>query len=99
MHHPVDHPFDELCDLIKSKGWQSARIGVELDAHYYTARAHQHLVNGLPDATLSDSRELVNWARLVKSPAEVELMREAGRICTAVMDRALAKIAPGRAAV
>ncbi len=95
VHHPVHHPFDELCDLIRQRGWHTARIGVELDAHYYTARAHQHLVNGLPDARLSDSVELVNWARLVKSDAEVALMREAGRICTATMNRAIAKIAPG----
>ena len=95
VHHPVDHPFDELADLIKARGWESSRIGVELDAHYYTARAHQHLVRGLPNATLSDNAGLVNWARLVKSEAELALMREAGRICTETMNRAIGKIAPG----
>ncbi len=95
VHHPVDHPFDELCDLIERRGWGTARIGVELDAHYYTARAHQHLVRGLPNANLSDNAGLVNWARLVKSEAELALMREAGRICTRTMDRAVAAMAPG----
>ena len=41
------------------------------------------------------SSELVNWARLVKSDAELVWMREAGQICTETMHRALAKIAPG----
>lgn len=95
VHHPVNHPFDELCELIIAKGWGAARIGVELDAHYYTARAHRHIVDGLPNARVSDARELVNWARLVKSPAEVNLMREAGLIVTKVMDAALQKMAPG----
>lgn len=95
VHHPVNHPFDELAELAISKGWGAARVGVELDAHYYTARAHQHIVQGLPNATVSDSHELVNWARLVKSPAEVDLMREAGRIVTQVMRRALEKMRPG----
>jgi Xaa-Pro aminopeptidase len=95
VHHPENHPFDELCDMIEARGWGSARIGVEMDAHYYTARAHRHLVSGLPNARLTDSRELVNWARLVKSDAEVALMREAGRICTAAMNRALSWIGPG----
>ncbi len=95
VHHPVKHPFDELCDLIRARGWGRARIGVDLDAHYYTARAHRHLVQGLPDAALSDNGELVNWARLVKSEPELALMREAGRICTAAMNRAIEKIAPG----
>lgn len=94
VHHPVNHPFDELCELITGRGWGSARIGVELDAHYYTARGHQHLVNGLPNARISDSRELVNWARLVKSPAEVLLMREAGLIVTQVMSRVIEKLKP-----
>ncbi|WP_434725380.1 M24 family metallopeptidase [Mesorhizobium sp. RIZ17] len=95
VHHPENHPFDDLCGLINSKGWGSDRIGVELDTHYYTARAHQHLVRGLPNAKISDSRELVNWARLVKSEAELVYMREAGRIISRTMREAIAKLKPG----
>lgn len=95
VHHPVRHPFDELCELVIARGWGSARIGVELDAHYYTARAHQHIVQGLPNATISDNQGLVNWARLVKSEAELVYMREAGRIVTDTMNQALARLKPG----
>ena len=95
VHHSEKHPFDELCDLLKSRGWDKARIGVEFDAHYYTARAHHHIVTGLPDAKISDCRELVNWARLVKSEAELVYMREAGRIVTDTMDKAIERLKPG----
>ena len=95
VHHPEKHPFDELCDLITARGWGSAHVGVDFDAHYYTARAHRHLVDGLPNAKILDNRELVNWARLVKSPAELQYMREAGRIISMTMNNALAKLAPG----
>ncbi|MEM7055956.1 MAG: M24 family metallopeptidase [Pseudomonadota bacterium] len=95
VQHPTDHPFDELCELIKARGWGTARIGVDFDAHYYTARAHQHLVQGLPDAKIGDNQNLVNWTRLVKSEAELAYMREAGRIVTDTMNNALAKLAPG----
>ncbi len=95
VHHPVKHPFDELCELVIARGWGTARIGVELDAHYYTARAHRHIVDGLPEATISDNRELVNWARLVKSEAELAYMREAGRIVSATMNNALERLRPG----
>ena len=95
IHHATGHPYDELADLIKERGWASSRIGVELDAHYYTARAHAHLVKGVPDANVSDSEQLVNWARLIKSEAELVYMREAGAICTAAMNRAIEKVAPG----
>ena len=95
VHHPSQHPFDELCDLIITRGWGSERIGVELDAHYYTARAHHHLINGLPNAHISDNAELVNWARLVKSDAELVYMREAGRNVTSTMNQAIANLKPG----
>ena len=95
VHHPINHPFDELCDLVRQRHWAAAHIGVELDAHYYTARAHQHIVNGLPDATISDCREIVNWARLVKSEAELVYMREAGRIVTDTMHKAIERLRPG----
>ncbi len=95
VQDPVQHPFDELCDLIIGRGWGNARIGIELDAHYYTARAHQHLVNGLPNALLSDNQGLVNWARLVKSETELTYMREAGRIVTDTMNTAISRLRPG----
>ncbi|MGX8009755.1 M24 family metallopeptidase [Mesorhizobium sp. ORM8.1] len=95
LQHSELHPFDDLCELINLRGWGSDRIGVELNAHYYTARAHQHLVKGLPNAKFSDSRELVNWSRLIKSDAELVYMREAGRLATHTMQSAIAALKPG----
>ena len=95
VHHPVRHPFDELCELVIDRGWGSSRIGVELDAHYYTARAHQHITAGLPKARIDDNKELVNWARLIKSEAELGYMREAGRIVTDTMNKAISRLQPG----
>ena len=95
IHHPTEHPYDDLAELITRRGWASHRIGVELDAHYYTARAHAHLSEGLPNAKISDTKQLVNWERLVKSDAELAYMREAGQTVSAVMNRAIEKVAPG----
>lgn len=95
VQHPVGHPYDELAELIRARGWDKASIGVEMDAHYYTARCHQHLVAGLPQARFANNRDLVNWARLVKSEAELALMRDAGRICSHAMRRAIETMRPG----
>ena len=95
VHHRERHPFDEMCALIIARGWARAHVGVDMDAHYYTARAHRHIIDGLPDARIEDNRELVNWARLVKSEPELALMREAGRITTRMMENAVAGMAPG----
>jgi ectoine hydrolase len=95
VQHPIQHPYDELAELIRSRGWAKCRIGVEMDAHYYTARCHQHLLKGLPQAHFTNNGDLVNWARLVKSGSEIALMREAGRICTQAMSRAIEVMRPG----
>lgn len=95
VQHPREHPYDELTDLIRRRGWDRSRIGVEMDAHYYTARCHAHLVTGLPNARISNNHDLVNWARLIKSDAELAMMREAGAICTHAMGRGIDKMRPG----
>ncbi len=95
VQHSIGHPYDALAALIVERGWGNARIGVEMDAHYYTARCHAHLVKGLPNAKIDSNRDLVNWARLVKSKAELAYMHDAGRICTQAMKSGIAKMKPG----
>jgi ectoine hydrolase len=95
VHRPDVHAFDDLCLLVKARGWDKGCIAVEGDAHFYSLRSHTHLVKGLPEAAFVDDGNLVNWARLVKSEAELVLMREAGKICTSAMMRAAETIRPG----
>ena len=47
---------------------------------------------------LADNQELVNWVRLVKSENEIRYMREAGKISTGVMKRAIELLKPGYSA-
>lgn len=89
------HPADFLADLIRGRGWQLAAIGLEMDGYYFSPRACDILRTALPDARFADSGQLVNWARIVKSPAELVLMRQAARITETVMATAIAGIAPG----
>ncbi|WP_425484094.1 M24 family metallopeptidase [Allomesorhizobium camelthorni] len=95
VQQPLEHPYDELAELIRARGWANARIGVEMDAHYYTARCHAHLTRGLPGARFANNHDLVNWARLVKSDAELALIRDAGAICSHAMKRGIEKMRPG----
>jgi ectoine hydrolase len=80
VQNPEKHPHETLADLIRQRGGQKARIGVELDNYYYSAAAHRALQAGLPEAQFPDATGLVNWQRAVKSPAEIEYMRRAARI-------------------
>ena len=67
---PDRHPARFLAELMKARGYGAARIGLELDAFYFTGRALAELTSALPDARLIDIYPLVNWVRIVKSPAD-----------------------------
>lgn len=93
--NPAKHPMELLAQILTDRGWGRLRVGVEMDNYWYTARSHAALAAGLPDARLSDTTGLVNWQRAVKSPAELDYMRKAGEIVTAMHARILEVVAPG----
>lgn len=84
-----------IAEMAKEYGAERATIGVEMGGYYYSARAHADIVKTLPNAKFIDADLLVNWIRLVKSPAELVLMRQAGRIGDAMVKRAYETAAPG----
>ena len=89
------HPMQFLVEVIKQRGWDKARIGVEMDDYYYTARWHEILTAGLPNARFLDAFLLVNWVRMNKSPREIEIMMQAGEIAGAAMQAAIDKAEVG----
>ena len=89
------HPFDRLAAELAERFAAAGVIGLERDAYYFSPRAEQALRDGLPGRQFVDSHELVNWVRAVKSPAELEAMRCAGRIMERVMGVAVDAVAPG----
>ncbi|MGJ8605818.1 MAG: M24 family metallopeptidase [Marivita sp.] len=91
----VRHPMQDLAERLRDLGLGAARIGVEMDNYYYSAKAHQVLISELPDAKISDATALVNWQRLIKSDEEVAFIRKAARISEHVIETAIARAAPG----
>jgi len=89
------HPYDYLVEIIKQKKWDKLNIGLEMDSHYFTAYCYEKIKQGLPNAKLKDSERLVNWARLVKSNAEISLMKSAALISEKGMKTAIEAINPG----
>jgi ectoine hydrolase len=100
VHRDDVHPFDWIAERALETGaltnGPDACIAVEGDSHFFPVRGYQALVKGLPGAELVDSRELVNWVRVVKSPYEQQMLRIAGTITTRAMTTALMSLAPGR---
>ncbi len=95
IHTWPKHPYDYLVKIIKDKKWDKLSIGLEMDAHYFTAFSYEKIKQGLPNAKIKDSERLVNWARLVKSDQEIEYMKAAAKISQNGMKTAMEVINPG----
>lgn len=89
------HPMDYLWAQLADRGWHRGFIGVEMDNYWYSARAHERLKYGLPEAQILDATGLVNWQRAVKSDKELEYMRKAARIVERMHRRIADKVEVG----
>ncbi|MGN6772438.1 MAG: M24 family metallopeptidase [Rhizobiaceae bacterium] len=89
------HPMDWIAGWIGKKGWGRGNIGIEMEAYYYSAKAHERLTAGLPNATFHDASLIVNWVRAVKSDAEIVYLRKAARLAEGAVSAAYEIIEPG----
>ena len=95
IHTWPKHPYDYLVKIIKEKNWDRLSIGLEMDAHYFTAFCYEKIKQGLPNAKIKDSNRLVNWARLIKSNNEINFMKCTAKISEIGMKTAYDTIKPG----
>jgi ectoine hydrolase len=91
----VRHPMEHMARLIAERRLDRARIGVEMDNYWFTAKAFEVLTRELPNASFVDATGLVNWQRAVKSEHEIEFMRRAGRIVERMYEAVFDMIEPG----
>ncbi|MEK9910676.1 MAG: Xaa-Pro peptidase family protein [Candidatus Puniceispirillum sp.] len=89
------HPADYLAQWMVDRGFDKGRIGYESDVYYFSPRMLGRLQAGVADAEWVDADLLVNWARLVKSQAELAVMKGAARIAEAAMTVAMEGARPG----
>ncbi|TIL29604.1 Xaa-Pro peptidase family protein [Mesorhizobium sp.] len=95
VHTPDRHASQFIADIILRESPSVKVVGVEMGAHYYTARDHAEFVKAMPNVRFKDAELLVNWVRFVKSDQEVAYMRQAGEITERMMKRAVEVAAPG----
>ncbi|PZF78150.1 ectoine hydrolase DoeA [Aestuariivirga litoralis] len=95
VQNPLKHPMEQLSQVITSRGWAKARIGVEMDNYWFSAAASETLRSHLKEARFSDATGLVNWQRKVKSSREVEFIRRAAAIVDAMHAKVIELVEPG----
>lgn len=95
VHSDHCHPMDYITDIMNMRGFGDKVIGVEMESFYFTASSYRLMKRWLPNATIKDDKQLVNWLRCIKSDKEIQLMREAGEIVDIVMNNAIEMMEPG----
>lgn len=90
------HPMEFVASIIKEKRWQNKNLGVEKDNYWFTAQCLETLHRELPKMRVLDATSLVNWVRVIKSPAEIALMKQAAEVCQNVMQTAIDSIEVGQ---
>lgn len=90
-------PVRELSALLGDLGLHGERVGVELATHGLTGFNWERVRTGLEGVCrLEDSSGLVRGLRLVKSAAELALVRRAGVLADEAVRAMVAAAAPGR---
>ena len=79
------HPMDWIAAGSASAALLGGTVGVEMDAYFFTPARLRGAAGGRPARASWTAHELVNWVRAVKSPAEIDCMRDAARIAERVM--------------
>ncbi len=82
------HPSEFLSSWMNSAGFNNAIIGYESDSYYASPRSLKALKSKLKNAKWIEEDLLVNWIRLIKSKAELEVMYQAGKIAEIAMKTA-----------
>lgn len=88
----MDEAGDQLAGLLQDLGSDGLTVGVELRRPGLNAWTLERLRAGLPRASFRDASDLTPRLRAVKSPAEVECLRQAARLTDIGMAAGIAAI-------
>ncbi len=77
-YHKYGDAYQRTAEMLKLHGWSNKRFGMEMSKPGCTHGLVKTLTEELPDASFVDASRIVLDCRMVKSPAELKVMRQAG---------------------
>ncbi|MCK1753998.1 M24 family metallopeptidase [Bradyrhizobium sp. 137] len=87
-------PWQPIGDMIRERT-KTGHIGVELTAKNFGVKAHANLAKSLDLSKSIDADGIISKLKLVKSPAEIAYMEQAGKIVDRAMRIARLSVAAG----
>ncbi|MFQ5914660.1 MAG: M24 family metallopeptidase [Nitrospinota bacterium] len=91
-------PVAMIAGALKDRGLTTGKIGFELGYEQrlgISLEDLQALTKALPGASVADNSQVVWGCRMVKSPAEIERLRQAGRITAEVYEALMPAVRAG----
>jgi len=95
VQNTSSHPFDYVARFLVRELSTARVIGVEKNSYYLTVQAYEVLTGAVDGAKICDASLLVNWIRFKKSPAEIELLKQAAQLLDMSMQAAIEIAEPG----
>lgn len=90
------NPAADLKEILDEHGLKGGRVAIELNTHGLTGWNLWRCQQTFGDwCRLEDDDHLIRGLRVIKSPAEIDRMREAGRICDRSLNRVIEAATPG----
>ncbi|MER9477755.1 Xaa-Pro peptidase family protein, partial [Mesorhizobium sp. M0520] len=90
-----EHPARAIAEKIRQRGFDRARIGIDLTSHALTVQMFEALKRELPHVEFVDVDGLPRKLRKLKSKAEIEKLRKASAINDATMQEIVEAVKPG----
>jgi Xaa-Pro dipeptidase len=93
---PDADPSQDLREILEEHQCHGRRLGVEFEAYGLTARNGQRLTSALENfCSLTDASDLISELRVIKSPAEIQYVRQAAELADRALVAAHAHAKPG----
>ncbi len=89
----LEHPIDVIAGSLERRGLNSGRIGVETS--YLSHDAYARLSAAVPEAKLESADALLAETRVLKTPAEIEAIRQIGGAAERIASECVALVGPG----
>jgi len=87
--------IERAAQMLTDEGLAKSRIGMEKSSFFFTVHDYEALQRALPELRWVDASGLVEAFRKVKSPQEIEYVRQAARVAEAGMRAGVDVSAPG----
>ncbi len=92
--------MDKLVEILKEMGYGKSRTGLvgygsALVSESYGYRSYAQLLQGLPEAQISDQTSLIEELRLIKSPEEIRMLDKSGELAKKCVEALIATARPG----